>query len=133
MTRVTHRNFFSGKAQATLSCRATQKAMGGGITEVSTLEATRLMNQDALVLDVRDHAEFAASHIPRARNIPLTDLEKRVEEIGKHKEKPLLLVCANGLRSRAAARTLKLKSFTQVSAIKGGFAEWQKAALPTEK
>jgi rhodanese-related sulfurtransferase len=110
-----------------------QRAMFGRLDEVSTHEATRLINQDAVVIDVRDHGEFAASHMPRAKNIPVIDLEKRLDEFQKHKEKPILLVCGNGLRSRAAARIFRKHAFAKVSALKGGFAEWQKAAMPVEK
>jgi hypothetical protein len=46
----------------------------GASNEVGTLEATRLLNQGTtLVLDVRDGPEYAAGHLPRARNIPLKD------------------------------------------------------------
>jgi rhodanese-related sulfurtransferase len=110
-----------------------QRAFFGAASEASTLDATRMMNNDALVLDVRDNAAFTTAHLPRAKNIPLGDLDKRVDEISKFKEKPVLIVCESGLRSRAASRLLKAKQFTQVSSLKGGFAEWQKAALPVEK
>jgi len=42
-----------------------------GINQLGTLEATRLINEDALVLDVREDKEWAAGHIPNARHIPL--------------------------------------------------------------
>lgn len=110
-----------------------QRAFLGGTPEMSTLDATRLMNDDGLVIDVREPAEFNAGHLARARSVPLAELDKRIDELAKHKDKPVLVVCANGLRSRAAARLLKQKEFKQVSNLKGGMAEWVKAALPTER
>lgn len=106
----------------------------GGSNEIGTLDATRLMNQGAtLILDVRDGAEFAAGHLPRSRHIPLDELAKRVEEIGKYKEKPVLVTCKSGPRAGAAARLLKKSGFTTVYQLKGGLAAWREASLPLEK
>jgi rhodanese-related sulfurtransferase len=92
------------------------------------------MNQGgSLVLDVREGDEFAAGHLPKARHIPLSQLSKRVEEIAKFKEKPVLVTCRNGTRSGAAARVLKQAGFTNVFALRGGVNEWLKASLPVEK
>ena len=106
----------------------------GGGAGIGTLEATRLMNQGAiLVLDVRDGAEYAEGHLPRARHIPLAELSNRVEEIAKYKEKPVIVTCKAGNRSVAAARTLKRAGFTTVYSLKGGIAAWQQASLPVER
>ncbi len=109
------------------------KAVGGG-AEVGTLEATRLMNDHkTLVLDIRDDKEFAAGHVPKARHIPLRDLGKRVEEIAKWKDKPVLVTCRSGTRAGAACRLLKAAGFAQVAQLKGGITAWQAASLPVEK
>lgn len=106
----------------------------GGANSVGTLEATRLMNQPgALVLDVREGAEFAAGHLPRARHIPLGELGKRVEEIAKFKDKPVIVTCRSGARSGSACRTLKNAGFTNVYNLKGGVPAWEQASLPVER
>ena len=106
----------------------------GGSNEIGTLDATRLMNQAAtLVLDVRDSAEFASGHLPKARHIPLEELSKRIDEIGKYKQKPILLTCKSGVRAGAAARLLKQAGFTTVYQLKGGLGAWREASLPLEK
>jgi rhodanese-related sulfurtransferase len=106
----------------------------GGSSEIGTLEATRLMNQGTtLVLDIRDGNEFASGHVPRARHIPLGELSKRVEEIGKYKDKPVIVTCKNGSRAGAASRFLKKAGFNVVYQLKGGIAAWQQASLPVEK
>lgn len=103
----------------------------GGASEIGTLDATRLMNQGmTLVLDVRDGPEFANGHLPRARHIPLGELSKRIEEIGKYKDKPVIVT---GARAAAATRLLKHAGFTTVYQLKGGVAAWQQASLPVEK
>jgi rhodanese-related sulfurtransferase len=107
-------------------------AGGGGA--VGTLEATRLMNQGgSLVLDVREAAEFAAGHLPRARNIPLAELNKRVDEIARFRDKPVLVTCKGGTRSGSACRMLKGAGFTNVVPLKGGIVAWEQASLPVER
>jgi rhodanese-related sulfurtransferase len=106
----------------------------GGADSVGTLTATQLMNQPgSLVLDVREPAEFAAGHLPRARHIPLGELAKRVDEIAKFKDKPVLVTCRSGARSGSACRKLKAAGFTKVYNLKGGVPAWEQASLPVEK
>ena len=106
----------------------------GGAASVGTLEATRLMNQPgALVLDVREGTEFASGHLPRARHIPLSELPKRLGEIAKFKEKPVIITCRSGGRSGSACRALKNAGFTSVFNLKGGVSAWQQASLPLER
>ena len=107
---------------------------GGGGQEIGTLEATRLMNQGGtLVLDVRDGGDFAAGHVPRARHIPLAELDQRVEEIARFKEKPVIVTCRTGARAGAACRRLRRAGFSSVFRLKGGLAAWEQASLPVER
>ncbi|MBC8023674.1 MAG: rhodanese-like domain-containing protein [Burkholderiales bacterium] len=106
----------------------------GGATQVGTLEATRLMNQGTnLVLDIRDGDDFASGHVPRARHIPLSQLSKRVDEIGKFKDKTVIVTCRTGAKTGAAARLLRNAGFTRVFELRGGVNAWQQASLPVEK
>lgn len=106
----------------------------GASNEVGTLEATRLMNQaTTLVLDVRAASEFAAGHLPKARNIPLDELPNRLDEIGKYKERAVLVTCRVGPRAGSASRLLKRSGFGSVYQLKGGLVAWQQASLPVEK
>src|SRR4029079_8285596 len=84
------------------------KRAGMGGPQIGTLEATRLMNQGgSLVLDIREAADYATGHLPKARHIPLSQLSKRVDEIVKCKDKPVIVTCRNGAKAGAAARLLK--------------------------
>lgn len=106
----------------------------GASNEIGTHEATRLMNQPTtLVLDVREPAEFAAGHLPKARNIPLKELGNRLDEIGKYKERPVVVTCRSGPRAGSACRMLKRAGFGTVYQLKGGLNAWQQASLPVEK
>lgn len=107
---------------------------GTGGPSVSTLEATLMINQkSALVVDVRESAEFEKGRILNARNIPLSQLEARAVEIEKFKEKPIIVACESGNRSGSAAAALRKRGFTEVFNLTGGLAAWQQAGLPTEK
>ena len=105
-----------------------------GARHIGTLEATRLMNQgNALVMDVRDSAEFASGRIPKSKNVPLPELEKRMGEVNKFKEKPVIVTAGPGNREGRAMRALKAAGFSQIYALKGGVNAWREAGLPVEK
>lgn len=67
----------------------------------------------ARVVDVRTPEEFIDGHHELAINIPVGQLATRLEELGA-KTDPLVLYCASGARSAAAARLLKLSGFVDV-------------------
>lgn len=69
------------------------------------------------LLDVRDPAAFGSGHLSGAVNIPLEELEERVDEIAK--ERPVLIYCGHGSRSLLAARLLDGYGFRAVSVLGG--------------
>ncbi|HEX7971134.1 MAG TPA: rhodanese-like domain-containing protein [Thiobacillus sp.] len=104
-----------------------------GIEEADTLQATRLYNDDALILDVREDKEYAAGHIPRARHIPLGQLAGRLQELDKFKSRPVLVTCRSGQRSARACGMLKKAGFETVYNQAGGIVAWERANLPIAK
>lgn len=103
----------------------------GGGKGVSVPEATLLINrEDALVLDVREASEWSTGHIPNSRHIVLGQLAKRLSEIEKFKEKPVIVCCASGNRSSSACGTLKRAGFARVFNLNGGLGAWTGAGLP---
>lgn len=107
---------------------------GAGGPWVSTLQATQLVNRhNALIIDVREPAEYAQGHIAGSRNVPLGQIEKRAGEFEKQKARPVILVCASGSRSGAALSVLRNRGFGQVVNLSGGYSAWQQAGLPVEK
>lgn len=103
-------------------------------TAVNPGEATLLINrEDARVLDVRESSEFAGGHIPDAINIPGGKLLDRLHEIEKHKDKPLIVCCAAGMRSNKACRELKQKGFEKLYNLSGGVDAWSAASYPLHK
>ncbi len=104
-----------------------------GVAEADTLQATRLYNDDALVLDVREDKEYAAGHIPKARHIPLGQLASRMQELDKFKNKPILVTCRSGHRSARACGMLKKAGFETVYNQAGGILAWERANLPIDR
>lgn len=101
---------------------------------VDTLQATQMINrQDALLLDVREAAEWAAGRVLGARHIPATQLEARAAELHKKKDKPVIVYCETGSRASGALAVLRKHGYTQVYNLAGGFSGWRQAGLPVEK
>lgn len=107
------------------------KKNANGVPNLSSAEAVTLINRsNAAVLDVRDAAEFATGHIAEAINIPLTELEARMSELKKYKNKPLLVNCQKGVRGAKACDLLRKSEFKEVHHLQGGLDAWLKSNLP---
>ena len=105
-----------------------------GIANLSPAEAVLLMNRsNAIVVDVREATEYAQGHITDARHIPLVELEARLKEISRYKEKPILVHCQGGVRSAKACDLLRKHGFSKLYNLQGGLNAWQQAKLPVVK
>ena len=98
---------------------------------VGTLQATRLINDGAVILDVREPAEYAAGHLANSRNIPTAEIDKRAAELPAGKA--VVVVCASGSRSARAASALRKGGRADVFCLEGGLSGWQQAGLPVVK
>lgn len=108
--------------------------MNRGGASVSAQQLVSLVNsENAVIVDVRDKAEFDSGHIVDAINIPFASLENRADELEKFKEQPLVITCKMGQHSGSAGTLLKKKGFNNVSRLKGGIAEWRGQSLPVVK
>ncbi len=77
---------------------------------------------DVQVLDVRAPGEHASGAMPGAVNICVSRLRTRMDELDR--DRPLLLHCAGGYRSSAAASLLEANGFSDVSDVLGGYGAW---------
>lgn len=82
--------------------------------QISAKEASELLKNGALVIDVRSANEFEAGHIIQARNIPLDRVEVMAWSQVKDKNTPLLLHCSTGIRSKLAMRKLESLGYKNV-------------------
>ncbi|MEC1523265.1 sulfurtransferase TusA family protein [Neobacillus niacini] len=86
------------------------------------LERKLETEDNIIVLDVRENAEYAFNHIPNSISIPLGELEIRFDEINKEAE--IYVVCRTGSRSDLAAQKLTEKGFTKVTNVVPGMSQW---------
>ncbi len=100
----------------------------------SALEVTQLINRGkAVIVDVRDAAEFANGHLRDSKNISLKELPARIGELEKFKTKSIIVICQSGARAGAATKTLHKAGFADVVCLDGGMAAWQTQGLPIAK
>jgi len=79
--------------------------------------------REALVLDVREPAEYAHGHVPGAISLPQADLASRLDEVPR--DRPVITVCERGTRSFRAAQFLIQMGIERVESVKGGTAAWR--------
>ncbi|HLU42951.1 MAG TPA: molybdopterin-synthase adenylyltransferase MoeB [Microthrixaceae bacterium] len=95
------------------------------IREVDTATAERMRAEGAIVLDVREADEFEQGAIPGSVFIPRGHLESQVESRITDKTAPVVVMCAGGVRSAFAAKTLQELGYTDVVSMAGGFNRWK--------
>jgi len=92
----------------------------------------RLDTGNILVLDVRTADDFAGEqgYIDKALNIPVEDLQRRMEELCDYLELPVAIVGRTDRRSARAALLLTEEGFADVHVVRGGMTKWLEAGLP---
>jgi rhodanese-related sulfurtransferase len=100
---------------------------------LSAAQAVRLMNQGALVVDLRGKEAYDAGHIGEARNVPVAELESQAESLRKWRDKNVITYCDSGPSGASGARTLMKLGFTKVFNLQGGLNAWVKDNLPLAK
>ena len=101
-----------------------------GMTAINTAQAIQLVNQQkGLFLDIREASEFSKEHIADSTSMPLSTLADNMGSL-KDKSQPIILICASGQRSRAAAKQLHKNEFSEIYVLTGGLNTWKEAKLP---
>lgn len=101
---------------------------------VGPAEAIQLINhEDAIVVDIREDAEFKGGYILNSVHVPLTQLRANVQRLEKYRDRPVVVSCRTGSRSAAACATLSKQGFGSVYNLRGGIVAWQNANLPLSK
>ncbi len=100
---------------------------------LSATQAVRLMNQGALVIDLRAKESYDAGHIGDARNVPMAELASQAEVLKKWRDKNVITYCDNGINGAGAARALIKLGFTKVFNLQGGLNAWVKDNMPLAK
>jgi len=99
--------------------------------EVSVAQAKAKKEAGALIIDVRERAEYEQMHIPGALHISLGQLEQHARSLPRNKE--IIVVCRSGGRSAVARDILKRAGFLNVSSMSEGMLGWKAAGYPVVK
>ncbi|MDX2286673.1 MAG: rhodanese-like domain-containing protein [Bacteroidia bacterium] len=100
-------------------------------TALSPAEFQRMLAAGgAQLVDVRTAGELAAGKIQGAAHIDVYDPAFASKAAQLDKQKPVLVYCASGVRSRRAAQMLAAQGYTQVYDLQGGIRFWQSKGLP---
>lgn len=99
-----------------------------GLVNVEPGEAVKLINNDAQVVDIRNAEAFARGHIVGAKNVPMDELEAKLEQLDK--SRAVVAVCDQGISSNRAIDTLRKAGFESAWGLKGGMNAWNQEGLP---
>ena len=100
---------------------------------VSPQDLIRLMNQGALVLDLRPQEQFQVGHLAGARQMSGEQILKAADTLKKHKEKLVVVYDDTGSLAAAAVRQLTAQGFTKAFALRGGLTAWRADNLPLSR
>ena len=109
------------------------RRLGQGSTAVTPNDAIRMMNEGAVVVDLRPANQFKDGHIAGARNVPGDQIAGDAKALEKLAGKTLIMCCDAGSTASAAVRTLGRAGFKNVFSLRGGLAAWRTDNLPVVK
>jgi rhodanese-related sulfurtransferase len=97
---------------------------------ISPQDLVRLVNQGALVIDLRPQDQFRAGHVSGARQMNGEQILKAGDSLKRHKEKTVIVYDDTGSLGHSAVRQLIAQGFTKAFNLRGGLAAWRSENLP---
>jgi rhodanese-related sulfurtransferase len=97
---------------------------------VSPQDMVRLMNQGALLIDLRPLEQYSAGHVGGARQMSGEQILQAADTLKKYKEKAVVVYDDTGSLSASAVRQLAAQGFTKAFNLRGGLAAWRTENLP---
>ena len=94
---------------------------------INVVELHDQLPGESQLIDVRSASEFGSGHIPGAINIPMDQIEARVDDLSR--SVPVVLICQTGKRARMTAGLLE-PCQRQIAVLEGGTSAWIQAGLP---
>jgi rhodanese-related sulfurtransferase len=106
------------------------RARSETMASVSPQDTVRLMNQGALLIDLRPPEQYTAGHVGGARQMTGDQLLKAGETLKKYKDKAVVVYDDTGSLGASAVRQLAAQGFTKAFNLRGGLAAWRTENLP---
>lgn len=108
------------------------------MTTTATIDSQKLSERlgsatPPRVLDVRTPGEFETAHIAGAYNVPLDLLREHRDEIIKHLDDEVVLVCRSGQRAAQAEESLRDAGLANVHILDGGIVAWESAGFAVNR
>ena len=101
---------------------------------IGNQQITTMMNREnAVVIDVRSKADFSKGHLLGSINIPVAQLKDAGTELENYRNRPIILVDANGMQTAASAQQLKKMGMPEIHRMQGGIISWTNDNLPLNK
>ena len=97
---------------------------------VSPQDMVRLMNQGALLIDLRPPEAYTAGHVGGARQMSGDQILKASDTLKKYKDKAVVVYDDTGSLGASAVRQLAAQGFTKAFNLRGGLAAWRTENLP---
>jgi rhodanese-related sulfurtransferase len=98
-----------------------------GPAEVGPVEAARLVDEGAMLLDVRQVHEWQAGRAPQAEHVPMHDLARRAGELPR--DRTIVAVCRSGRRSGVVTEHLRAQGYDVLN-LQGGMQAWVGVGFP---
>jgi rhodanese-related sulfurtransferase len=103
------------------------------VTQTELLKRLEQKDPDLVVLDVRTAEEFAAGHVPGARNVSHEQLASRIEELAAARDKQVVLYCRSGRRTLLAEDVLRKAGFKRLGHLEGDYLAWEAGKRPVKR
>jgi len=103
------------------------------VTQTELLKRIEQKDPDLVVLDVRTADEFAAGHVPGARNVSHELLASRIDELAGARDKQVVLYCRSGRRTLLAEDVLRKAGFKRLGHLEGDYLAWEAEKRPVER
>lgn len=99
------------------------------VDNITGREAEKMINddkhdKDLIILDVREPKDFNNGYLLNAINIPIENIDKRMDELRNYKSKDIIVYCNTGRKSSEVAEKLVEHGFTDVTNIVDGVSEY---------
>jgi len=104
------------------------------VPQITVTDLHELLKADSSLqlVDVRRPGEYASGHVPGAKTLALSDLQKNISRLDFEPTRRTAVICAGGYRSSAAASILEQHEFTDLLNVVGGTGAWVTAGYPVE-